>query len=226
MTRTKRLVLSAMVVVVGTATLAQSSYAGFTAQTTNPSNVFASGSLVLSNTKQGGSACLSTGAGTSTDTNVNNSCAQLLNLTVQKPGDSGTANLTIQNAGTVAATIFKLFAGTCTNGDAAGETYHGSGSLCSKVQLYIQQTNSSFSTPTACLYGGASGNTCDFSDTSKTLTAFSSTYTNSTNGLSIGSGLGAGSSTYFTIGVKLPSDADNTYQGRSATVSFSWFIQQ
>ena len=106
--------------------------------------------------------------------------------------------------------------------------YHGTGSLCSKVQLYIQQwSNSGFSTVSACLYGGATvTNTCDFSDTTKTLTTFSSTYTSSANGLSIGSGLTAGTSNYFTIGMMLPSTADNTMQGRAASVDLSWFIQQ
>src|SRR5206468_8804960 len=104
-------------------------FATFNAQARNPGNVVAAGTLVLTNTKQGGSACLST-AGATTDTNVNNSCDQLLNLTVKKPGDSATANLTVQNSGSLAATIFKIFSSACADSNAAAETYHGTGSLC------------------------------------------------------------------------------------------------
>jgi hypothetical protein len=222
----KKLLLSAAVLVAAAAILGVGTFATFTAQTGNPNNVFATGTLVLSNTKQGGSACLSTGGG-STDSNVNLNCDQLLNLTVRKPGDSGTANVTLKNEGSLAASLFKIFSTSCANGDASSETYHGTGNTCSKVQLYVQQfSDSGFSTPLACLYGGATGNTCTFADASKTLADFQATYNNTTNGLSIGSGLTAGTSDYFQIGVKLPSDANNTYQGRKATIDFQWYLEQ
>jgi hypothetical protein len=226
MTRSKKIVLSVAVVVAALAALGSGSYASYTAQTKNPNNLFATGALVLTNTKQGGTACLSTSGG-ATDTNVNNGCDQLLNLTVKKPGDSATVNLTVQNSGSLPATVFKVFSSACTDANAAAETYHGTGSVCSKVQLYIQQTDSAFTAKTACLYGGATvTNTCDFSDAAKTLTAFATAYTSSTTGLSIGSGLTAGASAYFTIGVSLPSTADNTTQGRSASIDLNWFAQQ
>jgi hypothetical protein len=226
MTQSKKIVLSVAVVVAALGALGSGSYASYTAQTKNPNNLFATGALVLTNTKQGGTACLSTSGG-ATDTNVNNNCDQLLNLTVKKPGDSATVNLTVQNSGSLPATIFKAFSSACTDANAAAETYHGTGSVCSKVQLYIQQTDSAFTAKTACLYGGAAvTNTCDFTDAAKTLTAFATTYTSSTTGLSIGSGLTAGASTYFTIGVSLPSTADNTTQGRSASIDLNWFAQQ
>ena len=216
MTRKRQWVLTIAIAIAGLAALGSSSFASYSAQTTNPNNRFATGALVLTNTKQGGSACLST-AGGATDTNVNSSCDQLLNLSVKKPGDSATVNLTVQNSGSLPATVFKVFSSACADSNAAAETYHGTGSLCSKVQLYIQQTDSTFTTKTACLYGGAAvTNTCDFTDTTKTLSAFSSTYTSSATGLSIGSGLAANTPNYFSIGVMLPTSADNTMQGRAA----------
>ena len=209
---------------VAAAVAAGGSFATFNAQTTNPGNTFATGTLVMSNKVNTGTACLSTGGG-SINTNVNNACDALFNLTVRKPGDSATANLTIKNEGSLDATALKSFATGCTDGDAAGEAYHGTGLPCSAVQLYIQQTDSAFTAKTACVYGGATvANTCDFSDTSKTIGDFAASHSNSTNGLSIG-GLTAGSSNYFVVGVKLPSSADNTYQGRQATVGLSWFMQ-
>jgi hypothetical protein len=181
---------------------------------------------VLGNTKQGGSACLSTGGGT-TDVNVNNTCDQLLNLPVKKPGDSGSANLTIKNDGSVGATVLKVFEAACASSDAAGESYHGTGNPCSQVQLYIQQySDSGFTTASACLYGAATSNTCNFSDATKTLGDFNTNYSTSTNGLAIGSGLAAGASNYFKVAVQLPSSADNTFQGRTATFDLTWFAQQ
>jgi hypothetical protein len=201
------------------------SFATFNAETDNPGNVFAHGTLVLSNTKQGGTACLSTGGG-STDTNVNPNCDQLFNLTVKKPGDSGTANLTLKNAGSLDASSFVVFSPSCTPADAAGESYHGTGNPCSTVQLYIQQwSDAAFTTPLACVYGGATGSTCNFSDTSKTLGSFAATYSSSAAGLSLG-GLTKGSSAYFTIGVKSPSSTGNNQQGRQATQNFDWYIAQ
>ena len=223
--RTKILVTCAVVVVLA-ATLGVASFATFNAQTHNPGNVFAHGTLVLSNTKQGGVACLSTGGG-NTNTNVNTACDQLFNLTVKKPGDSGTANLTLKNVGDVNASSFKVFSPTCTAANATGESYNGTGNPCSVLQVYIQQwTDNTFTTPSACLYGGATGNTCNFTDTTKTIGAFSTAYNSTSTGLSIGSGLNAGSSAYVTIGVQSPSTADNTYQGRQASLDFDWYIAQ
>ena len=222
-------VLLSMGVVAGIGALAGAgTFATFTAQTTNPGNTFANGTLVLSNTVNTGSACLSTGGGT-TDVNNNGSCDVAFDLSVQKPGDSDTENITLQNVGSLAASVLSTF-GTCTDGDSANETYHGTGNPCSEVQFYVQQySDSNRTTPSACLYGGAVvANTCDFSDTSKTLRTFVTAHPNVGSGLSAGSLAAAGGAdkTWITIGVKLPSTADNTFQGRAATLALSWHITQ
>ena len=226
MSKQRKIFITSLVLLVLAAGLGFSSFATFNAETVNPGNIFAHGTLVLSNTKQGGVACLSTGGG-NTNTNVNAGCDQLLNLTVKKPGDSGTANLTLKNVGDINANTFKVFSPNCVNANSTGETYNGTGNPCTVVQLYIQQwTDNTFTTPSACLYGGATGNTCNFSDTTKTLGAFSTAYNSSSTGLSLGSGLNAGSSAYVTIGVQSPSTADITYQGRQASIDFHWYIAQ
>ncbi len=85
-------VLSAMgAVSVGT-------FASFTAQASNPGSAVQTGTIVLNNTKQGGSACLSTASG-NTDTNANGACDTLLSLLAQRPGDSATASLTLGYGG-------------------------------------------------------------------------------------------------------------------------------
>ena len=225
----RRKVLLSLGVVAGIGALAGAgTFATFTAQTTNPNNVFADGTLVLSDTVNTGSACLSTGGG-NTDVNANGSCSVAFNLSVQKPGDSDTENLTLQNVGSLAASVLNTF-GTCTDGNSAGETYHGTGNPCSEVQFYVQQWTSAVrDTPSACLYGGAAvANTCDFTDGSKTLRDFVTAHANVGSGLSAGglAAAGGADTAWFTIGVKLPSSADNTYQGRSATLALSWHITQ
>jgi camelysin-like metallo-endopeptidase len=206
---------------VAAAVAAGGSFATFNAQTSNPST-FATGTLVMSNSVNSGTACLSTGVGVNTDTNVNDSCGALFPLTVQKPGDSATAHLEIKNAGTLDAASLKSFATGCTNDDASGQTYHGTGSPCSAVELYIQQTDQSFS-PTACLYGGGTATTCDFAS-SKTLDAFVLGHGDAGAGLDLGA-LTHNTSDFFVIGVQLPDTADNTLQGRQATVGLSWYME-
>ena len=122
-----RKVLFSMGVVAGIGALAGAgTFATFTAQTTNPSNTFANGTLVLSNKVDAGTACLSTGGG-NTDSNANGGCDTAFTLAVKAPGDSSTADLTLQNMGSLAASALKVFSGSCTDADAAGENYHGTG---------------------------------------------------------------------------------------------------
>ena len=222
-----RIIITVVTLLSLCAYTATATVASFSAETKNPTNKFSTGTIVLSDTKQGGSACLSTGGGV-TDTNANTGCTTLLSLTGMKPGQSGTANVTLQNVGSLNASAFKLYTSSCADADATGETYHGTGSMCGGVQLYIQQWSASnFTGASSCIYGGAAvSNTCDFTDTSKTMGAFATAHGSLANAQAIGSGLASGASAYFTIGLQLPSTADNSYQGRSATMDFTFHIDQ
>ncbi len=223
----KKLLLSLGAVAMVGAIIGGGTYATFNAQTKNPGNTWANGSLVLSDKVGSGTACLSTGAGTSTDTNVNNDCAKIFDRSLQKPGDSSTGQVTIKNEGTLAG-VLKLASSGCTNGDVATETYKGSGNPCGKVQFFIQKTDSA-GLPTECVYGATQAltpTTCDFAATgatSKTLSDYAATA--SVTPTSLGS-LAAGGSNYYTLSVKLPADADNTYQGRKASIDFTWTLEQ
>jgi len=220
----RKILVSIAVVLGATAVVGAGTFATFNAQVRNPANTFATGTLVLSNKVGAGTVCLST-AGGSTDTNVNNNCDTAFSLTVKKPGDSGSATLTLKNEGSLDASLFKVFSAACASANASGENYHGTGNPCGVVDLYIQQySDSGFTTPSACLYGGGTATTCAFDDT-KTLGTFQSSYNNSTNGLSLGA-LTAGTSNYYKLAVQLPSTAGNPYQGRSATIDFTWYAEQ
>ena len=100
--------------------------------------------------------------------------------------------------------------------------------MCLEVQLYIQVwADAAHSQSTQCLYGGTNPITgrCDFSDTSKNLTDFAGSFHSSSTGRYIAF-LPSGASAYFTIGMRLPTTADNTYQGRLANIDFEWFAQR
>lgn len=231
----KKILLSLMVLGMVTAALGASTFATFNAQTTNGNNTFKTGTLVLSNTKksEAGAAvttptpCYSTGSGSSTDTNANSLCPTLITATGMKPGAVYTATLTLKNEGSLDANVFRVFSSACAVDDAAGETYHGAGNLCDKIQLYIQQIDNTTSADTVCLYGSSSSQSCTFSDTGYSLNNFLTTHTTPETAWDVnGSTLPSGQSTSIRIGMKLPTDADNTYQGRTATVDFNWYIAQ
>ena len=57
------------------------------------------------------------------------------------------------------------------------------------------------------------------------LGAFATAYPSSTSALGLGA-VSAGSSVYLKVGVKLPSTADNTVQGRKAAIDVSWMLEQ
>jgi hypothetical protein len=216
-----------LVIGIAGSTVSYGTFATFTAQTTNPGNTFATGTLVLSNRVGTGTACLSTGGG-NTDTNTNN-CDTAFSLSVRKPGDTSTATLDLKNEGSLAGAALKVFIPSCTAGNATGQNYHGTGNPCQKLQIYIQKwTDSTRATPAACLYGGATGNTCNFSDTTKTVATFVTAHNSATSGLS-GGAIAAGETQYYTIGLKLIDSgpgADNALQGRQATFDLSWFMEQ
>lgn len=210
---------------LGVALAAAAAWAAFTASATNPSNTFSHGTLVLSVKKGSGSTCFSTGGG-NTDTNSNSSCENVFNESVKKPGDSTVSEtITVKNEGSIDASIFRVFSAACSNADN-GESYHGSGNPCSKIQLYLQEfSDSAATTPSTCRYGGGNATTCDFSDATKTIGDFATSYPDATNGLSLG-GLTAGASRYFKIGVMLPASSNNSYQGRKATWDVNWYVGQ
>lgn len=221
-----RKILLTLTVLGGAAALAGgSTLAGFTAQTSNAGNKLAAGTLVLSSTKTSGSTCLSTAGGT-TDVNVNATCDKVFDVSTVKPGDVATGEVTLRNAGSLGASSLTVHTSGCTPADAVGELYRGTGDPCGKVQVYIQRwSDASRTVPAGCVFGGAATpGTCDFSDASKTLAAFASAHGGASR-LALGA-LGSGASTYVTVGVRLPADADNSYQGRQASLGFTWTLEQ
>lgn len=197
--------------------------ATFAASTTSAGNGASLGSLVLSDTVQGSAACFSTAGPGSVDTNVNTACPPLFSLSGRRPGDTATASVTLRNEGSVPATVLGLSGSVCRDRDATGESYHGSASACARVQLYVQETASDFTSPLACHYGGtAKPGTCDFSNPSRTLADFAGSHGSATSELSLPGGLTPGAARHFVVGLRLPWDVDDGYQGRGAVVDLTW----
>lgn len=209
-----------LALLVAAAALIASSVADFAAQASNSANTFSSGTLVLSDAKTSGTTCLSTGGGT-TDTNSNSTgCDNLINATGKKPGDTATSSVvTLRNVGSVAASSFKIWSSACTNSDASGETYHGTGDLCAVVALTLHDD-----TNNRCYYPTQTAGACVL-DTTKTLSTFVTFTGSEVNALSL-STTGLSSGIAFTIQTQLVSTAGNSVQGRTATIDFNWKILQ
>lgn len=89
--------------------------ASFSAETANPSNGIASGTLTMSNAVNGGTACLSNNS--PSNDNVNAACDTMISLTNVAPGVSyptATAYVTVKNTGSLDASKLWLWAPSVT----------------------------------------------------------------------------------------------------------------
>jgi hypothetical protein len=221
--KVKRLLVGVLAVGALTALLGAGTFATFDATTSN-SSTFQSGTIVLSNSVNGGSACLSTTAGVAIAAANSANCQALFSSTNQKPGDTATADLTLVNTGSIDATTLSLFAGgACANSSAPDANGNfGSGNLCTQLQMTVQETLSDFATSTGsgCIYGGAA---CAFS-ASDTPGDFGTNHQVG-SAFSLGA-LNAGSTRYFVIKVSFPSSSNNSFQGSKDSLVLDWNAAQ
>lgn len=224
MSRTRKLLVGLIVGgAIVTGLYGAGTFASFSASTSN-SGSFATGSLVLSNDVDAAGACLSTNGGT-TDTNTN-ACDEVFALTVQKPGDTDTAEIDLINEGSLDGSALRAFAtSACAAADTVAEDHHGGGNPCTVISVYVQEySDAGRTTESACLYGGGVGNVCAF-DEAETLATFSASYPNAGTSLGLGA-MPAANARYFTIGIEMDADAGNTMQGRTASFGLTWSLVQ
>jgi hypothetical protein len=217
----RKVMIAVMLFGAAGAAVGAGTFASFSASTTNQTSTFATGSLTLSNTIDAGTACLSSAGGV--DTNTNTGCdAVLASATGLKPGSTpSTAHLTLTNSGTLTPSALQYAMSTCSPGDSANVSVHGTGNPCTAIEIYVQEyTTSGFSTKTgACIFPVAASNCAtDFSAASDALSNVPTSATTITGGLA--------TSRYFEISVQLPSSAGNPFQGRKADFAFTWNIVQ
>lgn len=111
-----------LLTVIGLVSIASGSgtFASFTAETVNPNNTFATGTLFLHNTAGAGTVCASETAALNTKT-----CDTLFTNVTIKPGQAQAAYLTLRNAGTLPASGIKFWEPACTESTPAIGTLNG-----------------------------------------------------------------------------------------------------
>ena len=200
-------------------------YAAFSATTSNP-GTFATGTLVLSNTKDAETACLSIGNDPNTDDNAND-CSALFSASLRKPGDIATADVTLENVGSIDATDLLVFAPATGCVDSDAEASRGAGSPCSSLRLTVQEFDSAArTTATTCWYGGgAGGQTCSF-DATRTPAHFAATHVDALTDPVEAGPMASDDVRWFRISVELPATAGNAVQGRQASFGITWMLAQ
>jgi len=221
-----------LLTVIGLVSVASGSgtFASFSADVTNPGNTFAAGTLFLHNTT-GATTCTSE-SGT---LNVNpgtgvggDSCAVLFNA-ASLQGGAVTADLALNNAGTIAATDMKFDVSGCAISDNSGSTgtgtTFGSAPTCANFYITVQETDNTFGSNTYCAFGVDTAGTCAAPSNARTLA--------NTNSLTLlkttaaANATLAGSGTRYYVVTVLPSVTnDNTLQNRKLTFALNWHLDQ
>jgi len=219
-----KILLSLLVLGAVTSAISAGTFASFTATTSNPGNTFATGTLTM---------------------DTDHSAASFLALSGMVPGDSVAGLLAIQSTGSEDMTYALTTDVTATTAGAvppASNLNVLSSDTTNGLQLYIQRCSQAWTGSGASatcggtaadvvgtsgapvpLIGSGGANTytstaramgvlCDSDVTAAQRTARSTTCTNTAST----------SSDYLKVRVSLPATADNGFQGKSATVRFTW----
>ena len=232
MNKVKRLLVGMLILGAITAATAGGTFATFNAATSNSASV-TTGTLLLGNSVNAGTQCMSTDASgapaTATITAGNsNACTTLFAANVNPTG-SAQGNLTLRNEGNFNAATSTLTATACVSAihpvTVNGTAFSGdivNAPICSFLQLVVAEVTASGGTTltgAGCVLGAAGGvspvTNCQFGPTINTLPASTA--------------LGAfnqATSRFFVVAVKFPDTADNRYQGQQAQVSLTWTINQ
>jgi predicted ribosomally synthesized peptide with SipW-like signal peptide len=227
--KTKRyLMLLAAVGLIAVAAGGTGTFASFNAEVTNTGNTFASGTLFLHDTPNGGTVCKSEDDLTN---NTYASCTFLFNADLTD--GSQTATLALNNAGTIPAAGLTFKVAGCTVGKntvVTGSTVvFGTAPSCGDLYLTIQETDVTFGVPGTdvyCAYGpSATQPDCDAPDNTRTLaTATSLTALKTTGGAD--ADLGAGVTRYYVITINPTVASDNTLQNRKVSFGLTWHLEQ
>jgi len=231
-----------LLTVIGLVAIAAGSgtFASFSAQTTNPGNTFAAGTLFLHDTPNGGTTCTSESATTGPNFNVNpgdgtngNPCAAL--FTANLANGATTATLALNNAGTIASSDLQLSVPSCSWSDNFGVTGTHTTFItvpvnCNGVYFTVQETDNTYATPATdvyCALGPATTQPhCDVPNNTRTLGGTSS-FTNLLTTAGANATLAAGATKYYVIKVD-PSGVGtgNALQNLKLTFSMSFHIDQ
>lgn len=237
--RMKQYLMLLMVIgVIAVAASGGGTFASFSAQVTNPGNTFASGTLFLHNTN-GATTCTSE----SNSLNVNpgtgtggNACAVVFNGIDLGTTTSTTANLALNNAGSVAAQNIKFRVNNCTVTDNSGVTgtgtTFGTAPTCGDFYITVQEkTDGTYATNSFCAFGpGTLATACAAPANTVTLASsqtagFADLSKDNGSGSAVAANLAAGSTRYYTIRIDAnPPSGNNALQNRRVSFDLDWQI--
>jgi hypothetical protein len=204
---------------------------GFSASVGNPTSTFSSATLQLEE-GNGATTCWSTGTtaagGTVSAANSNTTCTiNVLTGTLDQvpAGTALTSTITLTNAGNHAASVASLVIGACAvaaASDAAG--YVGAdlaaNAFCSKVDVTISNTTTGATDK--CVYPTQAA-ACPALSNTYTLATLATAATFNTTPMSA---LAAAGVATYVITAQLDTSATNADQGLTATLPFTWSINQ
>lgn len=226
------LMLLTVVGLVAVAAGGSGTFASFSAEVTNPGNTFASGTLFLHDTSgvttctsESGALNVNPGTGIGGD-----SCAVLFNASSLQNG-AVTANIALNNPGTVNAQDIKFDVSSCSVGDnfatTGVHTVFGSAPTCAMLYMTVQEkTDNTFTTNVYCAFGTDTAGACAAPDNTKTLANTNSLTTLKTTAAATAT-LNATTTRYYTITIT-PGGVtnDNTLQNRRVTFDMLWHLDQ
>lgn len=242
----KKVILSLLTIGLLGTVAAKGTNASVRGESTNARNSVATATLTFSNAVGAGSAC-----GSETNATPNNNkktCDVLISGgTLRYPGDVITTKVKIKDTGSIDGLALELSipSGTTTVTSGAGAYANGGDPItgicntgtsdpCSSggLEMYVQETASDQTTPltNGCLFPGPDNGT-DATDCLATNGGTTSPWLeDSVPGLialpcwDLGRGPSAQQTRYFTIGVRLPDNADNRLQGETGSFTLAWHV--
>jgi hypothetical protein len=215
-----------VMVLASVGTLASGTLASFNATTTNANNTFQTGTIALSD-NVAAQTCLSYGtlnaSNQFTNNNANGSCNSVAFAAAAKPGDPATtANFTLKNVGSLPGATLTVAGSACVTTNNA-ESFHGAGDLCVQLVIAVQEMDSAFATNKQCVYP-TTAVACPLTNTISSFQTASPVTAGFTAGLAASGS--AGDTRYFQVLIQLPASSANAFQGRVATFSITWELDQ
>ena len=206
-----------------------STFASFSAQTTNTGNTFAAGTLFLHDTSNGATLCTSESQTTGPNFNIDPAGCGIL-FTADLSQGAATAHLALNNAGSLASTDLLASVPTCSwsKTNNASPTFISVPANCNGLYVTIQETDSSYTVPGSdvyCAYGPSTAQPdCDAPNNTATLSNLSSATQLKTTG-NANATLTAGQTRYYVIKIDPTSvGTGNALQNLTATFDMRWHI--
>jgi predicted ribosomally synthesized peptide with SipW-like signal peptide len=226
-TRVKQYLM--LLTVIGLVSIASGSgtFASFSAQTTNPGNTFAAGTLFLHNLANGTTSCSSESQTTGPNFNIDPTGCGIL-FTADLSQGVATAHVALTNAGSLASTDLLAGVPTCawSKNNGGSPTFISLPADCSGAEVTIQETQSNYTTNVYCAYGPSGTQpACDAPDNTATLDDMKTASQQLLTTAAAPTTLAAGATRYYVITVDPSSvGTGNALQNLKLTFDMSWHI--